>query len=62
MPSSLIARGLNEEVLNEKFAAKIAANEFNEKTYKQCIADELLKELFFFSYPNITTQVFVMGG
>ena len=46
LPSSLIARGLNEEVLNEKFAQKIAANEFNEKTYKQCIADELLQELF----------------
>jgi len=35
--------GLSEELMNRKFAAKIDRGEFNERTYKQCIADELLK-------------------
>ena len=37
-------RTVSEQFLNEKFAAKIERGEFNEKTYKQCIADELLQE------------------
>ena len=36
--------GLSEELMNRKFAAKIDRGEFNERTYKQCIADELLKD------------------
>ena len=46
-PGLFLQRGrtVSEQFLNEKFAAKIERGEFNEKTYKQCIADELLEEI-----------------
>ena len=43
-------RTVSEQFLNEKFAAKIERGEFNENTYKQCIADELLQEIVYFSF------------
>ena len=57
-------RTVSEQFLNEKFAAKIERGEFNEKTYKQCIADELLQEIvyFFFSLTMEFCSFWAMFG